>query len=233
MKAAIAGDPYLSDEWVRHRGVYVGASQLAAIIGVSSYTSLAAIFNQKHHGIFEETSAFGKKMQEHGRITEPEAHETFVAHRNNSETTFYVRSLPTRISDYCSLLGASIDAAGYSTESRAFIEGVEYKCPGMKQPFKEVSEIPIDNVLQCAANCHVYKVPFWTLFYYWADDCYVEFKVSGNEEFFGANIIPAIEQFCSGFVDVEINRRRRGRKASIVAALRKAFPVTVVASVGV
>lgn len=216
-KQRIAATTYLSPEWHQHRNVYVGASQLAAIIGISEYTSLKAIYLQKHYGIFPQQSIFSLNALQHGTEKESEAFET-LKHVPLYAGKQLTRNPGIKFSKITPLLGASVDVA----------EQIEIKSPYIREPFTEVSKIPVDNVLQAAAYCHCYAVAYWDIFYYWSEETYAIFRVSANEEFFVSNIIPAVLQFCSGSVDVEINRRRKGRKGKVVAAVRAAFPCVLV-----
>jgi predicted phage-related endonuclease len=198
--------PYATrEEWLASRSAFLGASELAAVLGVSSYKDATPfnVWRRKVEPTAEDLrdDTKDKPWLEWGHRLEPVILEKFQAEHPHLVTTN-----PDGIWTYChpvyTALRGTPDGLVYQIDDdgeQTLVAGVDAKNIGVqrKKHFGEegTDDIPDDYLLQGLAYCEIFEVDIWYFAVLFGGSDYREFKVERNQEVAEAAIVKALDWF--------------------------------------
>lgn len=137
-----------TSDWFEKRQKLITASEVASIMGLSSFETRKQFIDRKIHGITKEPSDYVKRMQQYGIENEPKALNQFrtLIDANVRETGLWQKP--------GTFFGASPDGIIFKEEKDLAV--IEIKCPFHQSLYKSLpSKIPVTHYLQMIYQMYV------------------------------------------------------------------------------
>lgn len=180
------------EEWKKIRRESIGASEIAAVLGVSPWQDAMSVYLNKVEGVEkEETEAmeWGTRIEDYIREKYIENHRTQVAKPAN---IFRLKDKPLHVSPD----GVVVPAGEIGQEVK---KGLECKNVGWRMAKFWDDGVPSYYQLQCQQAMHILEIPQWDVAVLIGGQEYREYTLDYDAEL-GSTIEEAAEVFWNSFI---------------------------------